>query len=456
MPDTYVNLPESGPVDRRLEPSHRPAPDVDVRNVPPAKGKRGWVTILIVLILGALALFAYKRSKQTRDAAAQKTGMSQGRPGAGMPVPIIAGTVTSKDVPIYLDGLGTVQAFNTVTVRTRVDGAVEKILFTEGQDVHAGDLLAQIDAAPFQAQVDQALAKKAEDEAQLNVARVNLKRDVNLLASKILSQQDYDTQQALVQQLEATVKADQANVENAQVQLAYTRITSALEGRVGMRQVDPGNIVHPSDTNGLVVITQLRPISVIFTLPEQNLAEIQLHGRAGERMQVLAVDRNNQQTLDQGQLAVIDNQIDTSTGTIRLKGTFPNTGLRLWPGQFVNARLLLTTRKAAAVVPAQVIQRGPEGAYAYVIRNDDTVAVQTVRVAQVEGGEALVEEGLQSGERVVVEGQYKLRPGAKVRIENGAPGQGGRPAQGTRPGQSGRPGGRPTPSGASASPNPRS
>ena len=368
--------------------------------------------ILVVAVIGLGGFWVKHR------AAAQASGSApagQRGPGGG-PVPVVAGTVSQKDVPIYLDGLGNVQAYNTVTVRARVDGQVEKIAFVEGQDVHAGDLLAQIDAAPFQAQLDQSVAKRAQDEAQLTVARVTLQRDANLLADKILAQQDYDTQKATVDQLAAAVQADQAAINNSKVQLAYTTITSPLEGRTGIRLVDQGNIVHANDANGLVVITQLRPISVVFTLPEQNLGQIQEQVRAGHELQVLAVDRDDRTTLDTGKLAVIDNQIDTTTGTIRLKATFPNEQFRLWPGQFVNARLLVTTRKAGTVVPASVVQRGPDGSYAYVIKEDLSVETRPVHVAHIEQGEALIDYGLQPGERVVVDGQYKLQPGAHVKL----------------------------------------
>jgi multidrug efflux system membrane fusion protein len=333
------------------------------------------------------------------------------------PVPVIAGIVTQKDVPIYLDGLGTVQAFNTVMVRVRVDGQVQKIAFTEGQDVREGDLLAQIDPAPFQAQLDQALARQAQDQAQLTVARITLERDAKLLADKILSQQEYDTQKATVEQLAAGIQADQAAINNAKVQLAYTTINAPLSGRTGIRLVDQGNIIHASgDSNVLTLITQLRPISVVFTLPEQHLRQIQEELGAGHQLPVLAVDRDNRTVLDQGTLAVIDNQIDTGTGSIRLKATFPNEKFHLWPGQFVNARLLVTTRRNGAVVPASVVQRGPNGAYAFVVNKDLSTEMRPVEVAHIEQGEALISSGLQPGEQVVVDGQYKLQPGSHVKL----------------------------------------
>ena len=330
-------------------------------------------------------------------------------------IPVTPGTVTVKDVPVYVRGLGTVQAFNTVTIRTRVDGQIQKIAFIEGQDVHVGDLLAQIDPAPYQAQVDQNEAKKAQDEAQLAIARLTLSRDQELLTGKILSQQDYDTQKATVDQLEATVRGDQAAIENAKVQLAYTTITSPLEGRTGIRMVDQGNIVRAADSNGLVGITQLRPISVTFTLPEQNLPQIRQHLPAEGALTALALDRDNRATLSQGKLAVIDNQIDITTGTIRLKATFANEDLKLWPGQFVNVRLLLETRQGP-VVPASVVQHGPDGDFAFVVTDELTAQVRRIKVAQIDRGQALIEEGLTAGERVVVDGQYKLQSGSKVKL----------------------------------------
>jgi len=370
--------------------------------------------VFLVLVLSALGWFWVKRHQAASGQGAAAAGRGPG--AGGLAVPVIPGVVEQKDVPIYLDGLGTVQAFNTVTVRSRVDGQVQRIAFTEGQDVKAGDLLAQIDPAPFQAQLDQNIAKKAQDEAQLAVARITLNRDSDLLAAKILAQQDYDTQKALVDQLVATVQGDQAAIDNARVQLDYTTITSPLDGRTGIRQVDQGNIVHASDSNGLVLLTQLRPISVVFTLPEQNLGRIQQHLSAGQPLTALAVDRDNRTTLGEGKLAVIDNQIDTTTGTLRLKATFPNPDLKLWPGQFVNVRLQLEIREGCAVVPASVVQRGPDGTFAFVISNDIAV-VRPIKVApQVEQGMALINDGLQPGEQVIVDGQYKVQAGAKLKF----------------------------------------
>jgi multidrug efflux system membrane fusion protein len=383
--------------------------------------------VLVLVAVAALAWFLVRK----HQAAAAAGGMAGGRPAFGsFPVPVVPGVAEKKDVPIYLDGLGTVQAFNTVTVRSRVDGQVVRIAFVEGQDVRAGDVLAQIDPAPFQTQLEQNKAKKAEDEAQLAIAQLTLKRDDELLKSKILAQQDYDTQAALVKQFEATVNADQAAIDNAKVQFDYATIASPLEGRTGIRLVDQGNIVHASDATGIVVITQLRPISVVFTLPEQNLGQITEHLVAGETLSALAVDGATGTVLGEGKLAVIDNQIDTTTSTIRLKANFPNNDLKLWPGQWVNVRLLLYTRKGGTVVPASVVQRGPDGAFAFVIVGSGTNQVAQVRplkVAQIEQGQALIDEGLQPGDRVVVDGQYKLQPGSKVKLPDAAGRKGGKP-----------------------------
>jgi multidrug efflux system membrane fusion protein len=296
------------------------------------------------------------------------------------------------------------------------------VAFKEGQDVQKGELLAEIDPAPYKALYDQAVAKKAQDEATLANARLDLKRDTELVASQVVSGQTFDTQQSLVRQLEASVQADVAAIASAKVNLDYTSISSPLNGRIGIRQVDVGNIVHATDTNGLVVVTQLRPIGVLFTLQEQTLWNIQQHMKTGD-MKVLAVDRDNSTVLAQGKLVVIDNQIDTTTGTIRLKAAFPNDDLRLWPGQFVNARLLLTVRTNGLVVPAQVIQRGPAGEYAFVLNRDGTntfAKVRPVKVAQIDAGLALIDSGLNTGETVVVDGQYKLQDGSPVRVVRSA------------------------------------
>jgi multidrug efflux system membrane fusion protein len=378
------------------------------------------IVVVCLLIVGGAVLLA-----RNRTAGADKKG-----PGAGRmeppPVPVVAGTVAQKDMPIYLNGIATVQAFNTVTVRARVDGQVKKIAFIEGQDVQAGDLLAQIDPDPYRTALAQAVAKKAQDEAQLANGRIDLSRYSEMVTNGAVTSQQYDTQKALVNTLVATVNADQAAIDSAKVQLDYTTIVSPIDGRTGLRLIDQGNIVHAADQNGIVVITQLKPISVVFILPEQTLGAIQQRRQGADPdLSVVAVSQDNTNVLGEGKLAVIYNQIDPTSAQIKLKATFPNTDLRLWPGQFVYARLLLTVRKGCVVVPDSVIQRGPQGAFVFVIKNDQTVETRAVKVAaelpaQVKQAEDIIEDGLQAGERVVVEGQYKLQEGSRVKLADAA------------------------------------
>ena len=329
-------------------------------------------------------------------------------------VPATVGIAQRKDIPVYLNGLGTVQAFNTVTVNARVDGQLEQADFKEGQDVKAGDVLAQIDPRPFQAALDLAKATKAKDQAQLENAKLDLQRyqKGGPLAN---TQQQIDTQAALVKQLEATVQADQANIEAAQVQLDYTTIKAPLSGRTGIALVDQGNIVHAASTTGLVVITQLQPIYVQFTLPQDQLQEVMQQMRASKTpLQVIAQGRDDQRQLATGTLAFVDNQIDVSTGSVRLRATFPNESYALWPGQYVNVRLLLKTLPQVVTVPSTAVQRGPSGMYVYVVKPDSTVAMQPITVEQMSGGTSVVEKGLASGTRIVVAGQYRLQPGTRI------------------------------------------
>ena len=377
--------------------------------------KRNLVIVAACVLLVVLWWTCHRSGSAA--AASQASGGRRGGQGAGGPVPVVAGPVEQKDVPIYLDGLGTVQAFNTVMVRTRVDGELTQVLFKEGQDVKGGDLLAVVDPRPYQAALDEAIAKKAQDEAQLGNAQVILVRNADLLQRKVIDQQTYDTSKFSVDQFKGTVAADQAAIDNAKTQLDYTQIKSPIDGRTGIRMVDAGNVVHAADTSGIVVITQLKPISVVFTLPEQDLQELLNEGGAnGGDLPVSALDRGNTAPLGEGKLAVIDNEIDQTTGTVKLKATFPNDELKLWPGKFVNARLVLKTQKNATVVPAAVVQRGPQGSYAYVIKPDKTVAMQTVKVGATENGETVIDSGLTPGQQVVVDGQYKLQPGSHVEL----------------------------------------
>ncbi|WP_109108914.1 efflux RND transporter periplasmic adaptor subunit [Azospirillum sp. TSO35-2] len=336
-------------------------------------------------------------------------------PGAGRNsvVAVQAGIVAREDVPIWFDGIGTVQAFNSVTVRARVDGELQRVPLQEGQLVKAGDLLATIDSRPLQAQLAQAQAKKAQDEAQLANARRDLERNMNL--KEFASRQTVDTQRALVAQYEAQIRADEAAIEAVQVQLNYTTITAPISGRIGLRNIDQGNVVRASDQNGIATITQIQPIAVLFTLPEKQLPAI-LAAQAQGAVTVEAQDREGRRVIDTGRLSVVDNLIDSGTGTIRLKAEMPNSPQKLWPGQFVNVRLLSAIRRGATTVPATVVQRGPQGTYAYVLKDDLTVEQRPIKVARQEENKAIIDEGLTPGERVVVDGQYRLQPGSKVRI----------------------------------------
>ena len=328
------------------------------------------------------------------------------------PVPVTAGKVAVENFPVYRLGIGTVQAYNTVTVKVRVDGELHKVAFHEGQDVNQGDLLAIIDPRPLEALLRQAEADKARDEALLANAKLDLERFSTLVKREFATRQSVDTQNALVVQYQAAVLHDQAAIDNAQVQLGYTTITAPLSGRTGVRLIDQGNIVHASDATGLVVITQIKPIAVVFTLPQQYLPAITDALHRGP-VNVLAYDQDNRLALGEGRLELVDNQIDQSTGSARLKAIFPNDDERLWPGAFVNAWLRLEIRRGA-VVPVSAVQAGPEGSFAFVIRADDTVETRTVRVAAIWEGKALIESGLADEERVVVDGQYKLRRGTRV------------------------------------------
>jgi multidrug efflux system membrane fusion protein len=328
-------------------------------------------------------------------------------------ISVVGGQVQVRDTPIYLDGIGTAQAFNTVTIHTQVNGVLQKVAFKEGQDVKVGDLLAIVDPRTYQAQLDQAKAKKAEDDAQLSNASVIYARNHYLLQKGLVDQQTVDTEKASVAQFSATVLADTAAIEQAAVQLSYCKIASPITGRTGIRLVDQGNLVQASDAGGIVVVTQLKPISVVFTLPQEDWPQIQRLLASGTKLGVLAMG-DGPTPLDRGALAVVDNEIDTTTGTIKLKATFRNAKLALWPGQFVNVRLLVETRKNGLVVPSSVIQRGPQGSYAFVIGADSKVKATPVRIAQIDAGYALIDQGLSAGENVVVDGQYKLQDGSQV------------------------------------------
>ena len=321
-------------------------------------------------------------------------------------------------MPIYLDAVGNTRALNTVTVRPQVGGQIVKIAFKEGQDVQKGFVLAEIDPRTYQAQYDQAIATKAKDEATLANARIDLERYTRLAAMNSGSKQQADTQKALVAQLEAQVQGDQAAIDNTRTMLSYTKIVSPIDGRTGIRMVDEGNLVQANDTQGFVVITQVRPISVLFNLPQQQFQQVNAAFSKGP-LRVDALAGDNKTSIDQGSLQVIDNQMDQTTGTIRMKAEFPNTNLQLWPGQFINIRVLVDTLQQVVVVPTAAVQRGPQGAFVYVVEADSKVAVRPVTVAQQDDTQAVISNGLKAEERVVTTGFTRLSNGTRVAVQQG-------------------------------------
>jgi membrane fusion protein, multidrug efflux system len=371
--------------------------------------RRPSVTKLLIMV-GALAVAAGGAVAVTRTWASRPAPPQPA--AAPRPVSVVAAPVQSHDVPIYLRGVGTVIAFNNVIIRSQITGQLVKISFVQGQTVKKADLLAQIDPAPYQAQLDQAVANRDRDQAHLENAKLDLKRYTELAKEKSIALQLADSQKAIVAQIEAMIKADEAIIASARVNLGYTNLTSPIDGVTGIRQIDIGNIIHPTDANGLVDVTQIEPISLIFTLPEADFARVQ--ERMAKGPLTVFVDGQNGQQLDQGTLNLIDNQIIQTTGTIRLRAEFPNPKHLLWPGQLVNARLLLDTRHDALTVDASAVQQGPNGSYVYVIDSDKAVHMQPVRVAQIDSGQALIDEGLRPNQEVVVAGQYKLVPGSHI------------------------------------------
>lgn len=373
-----------------------------------SRARRRTVPIVItLLILGGLGYIGWT-SLQQKQAANRGA-----RPD--LPVPVLAATPRIQDVPVYLDGVGAVRALNTVTVRSQVDGKLISVNFTEGQDVRKGDVLGEIDPVIYKAQYDQAVAKKAQDEAQLANQRLDLMRYQQLSAANAGSRQQYDTQRAVVAQQEALVSADQAAIDNAQATLGYTRIVAPLSGRAGLRQVDQGNIIHASDATGLVIITQLQPIAVQFSLPQQQIVRVNAASAKG----ALTVDvfgNDGTTVIDTGTLKGIDNQVDPTTGTLKLKAEFPNAGFQLWPGQFVNVRLKVDTLLQAVVVPTSAVQRGPAGTFSYVIGDGDIVTAKPVAVTQQNETDAVIASGLGPSDRVVTTGFANLSDGAKVVI----------------------------------------
>jgi membrane fusion protein, multidrug efflux system len=378
---------------------------------------RGWPkAIKFGTVIALLAAAAGGAATLTRATVFRPSPAAQGL-AAPPAVGVVATTVKRGDVPIYLRGVGTVIAYNNVLVRSQITGKLIKISFHQGQTVKKGDVLAAIDPSPYQAQLDQAIANRDRDQAHLANAKIDLNRYTDLGKQKSIAYQLVDSQKAIVDQLVAIIKADGAIIESARVNLGYTNLTSPIDGVTGIRQIDIGNVIHPTDVNGLVDVTQIEPISLIFTLPEADFVPIQ--ERISQGPVTVFVDSQDGKQLDQGKLNLIDNQIIQTTGTIRLRAEFPNTKHLLWPGQLVNARLLLDTRHDGLTVPASVVQQGPQGAYAYVVKSDNTVDIRPIKVAQISDGQALIDSGLSANERVVIDGQYKLQPGVPVTILTG-------------------------------------
>ncbi len=376
-----------------------------------------WIWLLVVAIVAGGWWYLRSRGGQGSSAAAEAAGNNPGNGGqpSNMAVPVVVATAHRGDLPVYFNGLGTVTAFNTVTVRSRVDGQIVKINFTEGQNVKEGDALIEIDPRPYQVQLEQAQGQLAKDQAQLKDMQVDYERYQLLFKEGVIPKQQLDTQQAQVGTYEGAIKADEATIDNAKLQITYSHITAPISGRVGLRLVDMGNIVHASDTNGLLVITQLQPIAVLFSLPQDQLPEVVAKMRTGRQLEVEAYDRDNSDKIASGKLLTIDNQIDTTTGTYKLKAVFDNAKNELFPNQFVNVHLLVDTKKNVVLVPTTAILRGPQGStYVFAVDSKNAVSVKNVKVAETTGNLAGISTGLGDGEVVVVDGQDKLKDGTVV------------------------------------------
>jgi multidrug efflux system membrane fusion protein len=366
------------------------------------------VAVVVVIAAAVVAGFSAWRIA-TRQVSAQAQNPAQAAPA----IPVTPGVAEAKDMPVFVSGIGTVQAFNTVSIRSRVDGQITKVFFTEGQEVKAGEPLFQIDPRPFQAALDQAQAARDRDQAQLEGAQRNLDRYAKLVVPGYQTRQSYEDQQATVAQLKAGVKADEALIESAKLNLDYALVKAPIDGRTGQRIVDVGNFIQAGQNTNLVTITQLKPIFVGFTVPQESLDRIR-QNQSTQPLDVVAYGQDDKTVLSQGKLTLIDNQVDVATGTIHLKGTFENADERLWPGEFVNARLILSVLKDAVTVPARTVMQGPNGPYLYVIKPDDTVEHRDLKVEATQDDLAVIAQGLSAGERVVVDGQYRLTNGARI------------------------------------------
>lgn len=466
MPDTPLPI-ETERLKALPAPAVRPAlPSPGGMEPEPTKRGRRWIGWLVwLLILGGAggAVWYYWPQLSQKFSGQPAQGGAGGAPGgrgrfAGGAVPVTVAPATRKDLPVLLDALGTVQALNTITVRSQVDGVLVEVAFTEGQEVRRGDVLARIDPRTYAAAVAQAEAKKAQDEATLANARLDLQRYVDLSRNNGASRQQLDTQRALVAQNEALVQADQAAIDTARIQLDFTTIRSPVDGRVGLRQVDQGNIVRSGDTTGLVVVTQVDPITVVYTLPQQDLPRILAAMREGPvEVLVVAPDGSTRAT---GTLLTPDNQVDQTTGTIKMKATFPNPDRQLWPGAFVNVRMLVGTIRQAVTIPLVAVQRGPDGPYAFVLKDDNTVEQRTITTGFINATDAAVVRGLQPDEKVVTSGALRLNAGASVQVIEPVVPAYVAPTRGRRfPGGQGGGGPRPAgagPPGAAGSGNPAS
>jgi len=403
-----------------------PARNEDSEDAPPAKhSSRLWIVILVLVVIGGLIAWRIISSHQQAAAAAAKAAAAANRP-----IPVLVADVQQRTMPIYYTALGTVTAYNTVTVKSRVDGQLIKVNFVEGQHVKKGDVLLQIDPAPYAAAVAQAEGQYAKDEAAVKDGQAEQKRYTALYDAGVVSKESEEAQISTYGQAAGSLKADQAAIQAAKVNLAYTRITSPIDGVVGLRQVDIGNIVHAADTNGLVVVTQLQPISVIFTLPEDQLPQVRQRLASGQKLEADAYDRAETTKLATGSLLTVDNQIDPTTGMDKLKAVFPNDDQALFPNQFVNVRLILEQRPNVLVVPAAALQTGTNGNFVYLVSKDDKgqdiVNAQPIVTTITEGSQMLVDSGLQAGQQVVIDGQEKLRAGAPVIPSHNANGGGGK------------------------------